>query len=72
MAEDSGAFKTNQGNSAQIGHFVIAGDRPGTCSWDRCGKDASGARKTPLAGTTAPSLAHFITNSFETLRYLWR
>jgi hypothetical protein len=24
MAEDSGAFKTNQRNSAQIGHFVIA------------------------------------------------
>jgi hypothetical protein len=24
MAEDSGAFKTNPRNSAQIGHFVIA------------------------------------------------
>jgi hypothetical protein len=24
MAEDSGAFKTKQRNSAQIGHFVIA------------------------------------------------
>jgi hypothetical protein len=23
MAEDSGAFKTNQRNSARIGHFVI-------------------------------------------------
>jgi hypothetical protein len=34
MTEDSGAFKTNQGNSAQIGHFVIA------C--ERCGKDTSG------------------------------
>jgi hypothetical protein len=33
MAEDSGAFKTNQGNSAQIGHFVIARER--------CGKDAA-------------------------------
>jgi hypothetical protein len=37
MTEDSGAFKTNPGNSAQIGHFVIAGDR--------CGKDASGCEK---------------------------
>jgi hypothetical protein len=26
MAEDSGAFKTNQRNSAQIGHFVITPD----------------------------------------------
>jgi hypothetical protein len=26
MAEDSGAFKTKQRNSAQIGHFVIAGE----------------------------------------------
>jgi hypothetical protein len=33
MAEDSGAFKTNQRNSARIGHFVIARER--------CGKDAS-------------------------------
>jgi hypothetical protein len=24
MAEDSGAFKTKQRNSAQIGHFVMA------------------------------------------------
>jgi hypothetical protein len=27
MTEDSGAFKTKPRNSAQIGHFVIAGDR---------------------------------------------
>jgi hypothetical protein len=34
MTEDSGAFKTNPGNSAQIGHFVITRERRG--------KDASG------------------------------
>ena len=40
MAEDSGAFKTNQRNSAQIGHFVICRDR--------CGKDASPfGKRTP-------------------------
>jgi len=27
MTEDSGAFKTNPGNSAQIGHFVIRRER---------------------------------------------
>jgi hypothetical protein len=37
MAEDSGAFKTNPRNSAQIGHFVIAADG--------CGKDASPPEK---------------------------
>jgi len=37
MAEDSGAFKTNQRKSAQIGHFVIARER--------CGKDASPPEK---------------------------
>jgi hypothetical protein len=37
MAEDSGAFKTNQRNSAQIGRFVIGRDR--------CGKDASQLEK---------------------------
>jgi hypothetical protein len=37
MTEDSGAFKTNPGNSAQIGHFVIGRDP--------CGKEASGCEK---------------------------
>jgi hypothetical protein len=37
MTEDSGAFKTNQGNSAQIGHFVIPGEY--------CDKDASRREK---------------------------
>jgi hypothetical protein len=37
MTEDSGAFKTNPRNSAQIGHFVITGKR--------CGKDASRRKK---------------------------
>jgi hypothetical protein len=37
MTEDSGAFKTNPRNSAQIGHFVI--------TRGRCGKDASGCEK---------------------------
>jgi hypothetical protein len=37
MAEDSGAFKTNPRNSAQIGHFVIARAS--------CGKDASRRKK---------------------------
>jgi hypothetical protein len=45
MTEDSGAFKTKPRNSAQIGHFVIAGDRAWDQPWDRfrvrCGKDAS-------------------------------
>ena len=27
MTEDSGAFKTNPGNSVQIGHFAIARER---------------------------------------------
>jgi hypothetical protein len=37
MAEDSGAFKTNPRNSAQIGHFVIGRER--------CDKDASRRKK---------------------------
>jgi hypothetical protein len=37
MTEDSGAFKTNPRNSAQIGHFVIVRER--------CGKDASRLKK---------------------------
>jgi hypothetical protein len=37
MTEDSGAFKTKPRNSAQIGHFVIAGEH---CR-NRCGKEAS-------------------------------
>src|ERR1700682_5881267 len=35
MAEDSGAFKTNQRNSAQIGHFVIARELRQGCLTDR-------------------------------------
>jgi len=61
MAEDSGAFKTNQRNSAQIGHFVIARER--------CGKDASPPEKHgPTAQSQAPA-AYFVTNSVEALRY---
>jgi len=60
MTEDSGAFKTNPGNSAQIGHFVIARDR--------CGKDASGGEKASLIGAPTPAPANFITNRFEALR----
>jgi hypothetical protein len=43
MAEDSGAFKTNQRNSAQIGHFVIGGEL--VIGGERCGKDASRRKK---------------------------
>src|ERR1700682_2068480 len=35
MAEYSGAFKTNQRNSAQIGHFVIARELRQGCLTDR-------------------------------------
>jgi hypothetical protein len=50
MTEDSGAFKTNQGNSAQIGHFVIVGDR----SWPALG---TAAAKMPQEAKKHPSAA---------------
>src|SRR5260370_5199258 len=61
MAEDSGAFKTNQRNSAQIGHFVIARDS--------CGKDASPPQKHGSAARSRAPAAYFVTNSVEALRY---
>src|SRR6266404_4439037 len=61
MAEDSGAFKTNQRNSAQIGHFVIARD----C----CDKDASPPQKHRSAARSRALAAYFVTNSVEALRY---
>jgi hypothetical protein len=61
MAEDSGAFKTNQRNSAQIGHFVIARDS--------CGKDASPPQKHRSAARSRAPAAYFVTNSVEALRY---
>src|SRR5882672_8783328 len=61
MAEDSGAFKTNQRNSAQIGHFVIAGNG--------CGEDASPLEKHGSVAQSRSSAAYFVTNSFEALRY---
>jgi hypothetical protein len=61
MAEDSGAFKTNPRNSAQIGHFVIAADG--------CGKDASPPEKHGPSTRSRSPAANFVTNSFEALRY---
>src|SRR5258708_27011135 len=61
MAEDSGAFKTNQRNSAQIGHFVIARER--------CGKDASPPEKHGSVARSRSPAAYFVTNSVEALRY---
>src|ERR1700675_1518799 len=61
MAEDSGAFKTNQRNSAQIGHFVIARER--------CGKDTSPPEKYGSTARSRAPAAYFVTNSVEALRY---
>jgi hypothetical protein len=61
MAEDSGAFKTNPRNSAQIGHFVIA------C--ERLRQRYRIAGKCFPAPDLAGPLAYFVTNSFEALRY---
>jgi hypothetical protein len=61
MAEDSGAFKTNQRNSAQIGHFVIARER--------CGKDTSPPEKHGSTARSRAPAAYFVTNSVEALRY---
>src|SRR5260221_8027427 len=61
MAEDSGAFKTNQRNSAQIGHFVIARER--------CGKDASPPEKHGSPARSRAPATYFVTNTVEALRY---